>query len=301
MPKIKSLPPFERVCPQCSILLQYTTLKNRNQCERLQRRCFRCSRDVLKQPETRKKMSVAAKKRTGDKNPFFGKHHRKESIEACLLKRRLQNYEWCKTNEFRQQSSRPGKLNGMYGTSIFKRWIEKYGRNVANSKLLVLKEKLSKRFTGENNPMFGQPAPTGSGGGWGGWYKDWYFRSLRELSYVIYVLEKQQIEWVSCESHRIMIPYVFDGRNRTYTPDFLVDGNKLVEIKPKQLMEIGINCAKRDAAKVYCDDKGWIFSMVDVKNISLNELIQLHRNGLVRFNKKYEARMGLLCQMKKLN
>ena len=33
--------------------------------------------------------------------------------------------------------------------------------------------------------MYGRFSPRGSGNGWSGWYKEWYFRSLLELSYMI--------------------------------------------------------------------------------------------------------------------
>ena len=54
--------------------------------------------------------------------------------------------------------------------------------------------------------MFGRPTPQGSGNGWKGWYKGWFFRSLKELSYVVNVLEPNGDIWESAEN--IKIPYV---------------------------------------------------------------------------------------------
>ena len=56
---------------------------------------------------------------------------------------------------------------------------------------------MSASMSGEQNPMFGKQTPTGAGNGWSGWYKDWYFRSLGELSYVVNVLH-EPIDDVPC-------------------------------------------------------------------------------------------------------
>ncbi|MBR4316812.1 MAG: hypothetical protein IKP65_07630 [Alphaproteobacteria bacterium] len=45
--------------------------------------------------------------------------------------------------------------------------------------MIELKKKYSEKSKGKNNPMYGKPAPKGSGNGVSGWYKGWFFRSLR--------------------------------------------------------------------------------------------------------------------------
>ncbi len=52
--------------------------------------------------------------------------------------------------------------------------------------MTVLKEKHRQNAIGEGNNMYGRPSPQGSGNGWSGWYKERYFRSLRELMFLIY-------------------------------------------------------------------------------------------------------------------
>lgn len=80
----------------------------------------------------------------------------KVSASKRLSKRRksgdLQNVTWSIINK-----SNKGKT-----------FEEIYGKE----KAVELKEKLSERFSGEGNPMFGKPSPEGSGNGWSGWYKN---------------------------------------------------------------------------------------------------------------------------------
>jgi len=69
-----------------------------------------------------------------------------------------------------------------------------------------------KSVKGKNNPMYGKPAPKGSGLGKGQYYKSIWMRSSYEIRYAKY-LDKQNIKWLY-EFKR------FDLGNTTYTPDF---------------------------------------------------------------------------------
>ena len=293
----KTLPPFIRKCPECSAELIYTNVKNRNRAEKLGKICCSCrSKEISSRPYIIEIRSSIAQKRIGNKNSFFGKHHTKETIE----KLRKVDRSYTKTEEFRKNSARNGTQNGMYGKSFYDVWKEKYGKEEAGRKYSEWLKVQSKNSSGKNNPMYGKPAPRGSGDGWGGWYKGWYFRSLRELSYVIGVLEKTGQKWKSAENNRFSIPYInYDGAPRTYRPDFIVDEKVLVEVKPKQLMETPTNLLKKEAAIQFCTDNGFEFKMVDVKLLETDQFISLYRDGKVRFNKKYSERMELLCQKMK--
>lgn len=93
----------------------------------------------------------------------------------------------------------------MFGKTFYDIWVEKYGLEIANQKLIEFKNNRSKSSTGEKNPMFGKTSPTGSGNGWSGWYKDWYFRSINELSFMINVIERFKFTWVSGEKLKYKI------------------------------------------------------------------------------------------------
>jgi len=84
-----------------------------------------------------------------------------------------------------------------------KTWEEFYGKEKSNK----LKQNMSIRTSGENNPMYGKPSPQGSGNGWSGWYKGWYFRSLKELSYMINIIERFHLKWENGEQKKYRIEY----------------------------------------------------------------------------------------------
>lgn len=292
----RSLPPFVRNCPECGLKLIHTTLKYKNRAKKLGKRCLSCrSKEISARPEVQE-ARANFKKRFGEDNSFFGKHHSEQTKE----KLRKVDRSYTQTKEFREKSARNGAQNGMYGKSFYDVWKEKYGKKEANKRFSEWIKVQSKNSSGKNNPMYGKPAPKGSGSGWGGWYQDWYFRSLRELSYVIGVLEKTGQKWKSAENNRFSIPYInYDGVSRTYRPDFIVDERFLVEVKPKRLMETPTNLLKKEAAIQFCTDNGLEFKMVDVKLLETDQFISLYRDGKVRFNKKYSGRMELLCQKTK--
>ncbi|MFW6129631.1 MAG: TnsA endonuclease N-terminal domain-containing protein [Atribacterota bacterium] len=124
--------------------------------------------------------------------------------------------------------------------------------------------------------------------GGSGWYNGWYFRSLRELSYVINVLEYYNKKWQSAEKD-IIIEYIdYNGQKRTYRADFLVENKELIEVKPKKLMESPSNILKKRAAEEYCKNNNLIYKMVDVKILSKEELLELYNNKKIKFIKKWD-------------
>ena len=124
------------------------------------------------------------------------------------------------------------------------------------------------------------------------------YRSSWELRFMKYVDENPNIlQWASEE---LFIPYKspLDGKWHRYFPDFIIkmrdkDGKllvKMVEIKPrsqsvpptiktigskptkKYLKEVavyGINMAKWNAAKEYCDNRNWQFVVLTEKELGL--------------------------------
>ncbi len=293
----KAVPPFERKCPECGAKLTYTNVKNRNRAEKLGAICRSCRwKEINARPGIGKARIVTRRSYIGDQNPFFGKMHSEDTKE----KLKTVDRSYTQTKEFREKSARNGDQNGMYGKSFYDVWKEKHGKKEADKRFSEWLKVQSKNSSGKNNPMYGKPAPKGSGGGWGGWYQNWYFRSLRELSYVISVLEKTGQKWESAENNKFSIPYInYDGAPRTYRPDFIVNGTVLVEVKPKRLMETPTNLLKKQAAIRFCKDNGLEFKMVDVKLLETDQFVSLYRDGKVRFNKKYSERMEVLCQKMK--
>jgi hypothetical protein len=292
----KAQPPYLRVCPLCGNELRYGSVKNRNQAEKKKKICRECSiKEINSRPGIGKQRIKNRREYTGENNPFFGKHHTEDA------KKKTGNYDrvHCQSEEFKSKCSRPGQFNGMYGKTVLQVWTEKYGEQEADRKFSEMQRKKSEKSKGSNNPMYGKPSPAGSGNGWGGWYNGWYFRSLRELSYVL-VLEKKQREWRSAEGSEFRIPYTdIEGNNRTYRPDFLVDRKILVEVKPDRLMNSPLNVRKHRAARRFCKENGLEYQITDVKIIEQRRLVDMYLDGKVSFNSKYKKRMESICRLAK--
>ena len=151
-----------------------------------------------------------------------------------------------------------------------------------------IKKKISKATKGKNNPMYNKPAPTGSGNGWSGWYKGFYFRSLLELSFLIRNKENR-----ISSAETFSIPYVdYAGSERTYHPDFIMDSS-VIEVKPVKLVNTVNNKLKFEAAKKYFEDKKYDFKILTEKEIiklSKDEIISLHDNNEIKFLDRYELK-----------
>jgi hypothetical protein len=155
------------------------------------------------------------------------------------------------------------------------------------------RKKISDKVSGEKNPMYGKPSPQGSGSGWKGWYKNWFFRSLRELSYVINVIEKNKWTWFSAEKAEFAIKYVFfDNKIRTYFADFVVNEKKLVEVKPIKLHNSPLVLSKTKAAKEFCLKKSFEFEIIDPPMLEYFEISRLLQNNEIKFMEKYEKKFN---------
>jgi hypothetical protein len=274
---------YKRLCPRCSKEIFHST---EEYCESMERKKTLCKSCGCRNPNRLKRMSEI---NSGEKNPFFGKKH----TDATKSKIANRDYSVNKTKAFRDKISLTsrGSSNPMYRRSVYSVWVEKYGREEADRRLSELNKKRSDQMSGSKNNMYGKPSPQGSGNGWSGWYKGWFFRSLRELSYVITVLEKNRSTWRSAESKDLRMKYIMDGRSRTYFADFLVDGSILVEVKPKKLMGSRQNLAKRKTASRFCKERGFSYRMVDVRILDEDVIADLHSRGVIRFTKRYEMKM----------
>ncbi len=138
---------------------------------------------------------------------------------------------------------------------------------------------------GKAHHMYGKLPSINAGRGWGGWYRDHHFRSLKEACYMMR-LEAEGVSWQSAES--ICIPYVFQGGDRTYHPDFLV-GQRLIEIKPRAYQWTENNLAKQLAAEAYCATHGMTYEVTDV-TVNSDLLNQAYADGRIRFPPHVETR-----------
>lgn len=260
----------QRKCPECNKVFSYSNKYERNRAE--------------------KNKTICREHYKGNRNPFYNKKHTHETI---LFLKNLDNKSYTKTKEFRHKQSvaHSGEKNNMYGKSVYKIWIDKYGKEIADKKHEIWKKKVARK--GENNGMYGKPSPHGSGNGWSGWYKNWYFRSLHELSYMINVIERFNLLWESAEIEKLKIPYTdWDGGNKNYYADFLINNKFIVEIKPKRLFNSTTVNLKKEGAELFCEKNNLIYKLICPPEIKKEIIIQKINNGDLIFLDKYKDRIN---------
>jgi hypothetical protein len=235
----------------------------------------------------------------GDRNPFFNKKHSKESMKKMVdtsnnSECRKKYYEKIRAKEYREYLSNWMKSNSpMKGNSYYKIWVEKYGVDIADK---MNKEcSLKKSVKGEKNYWFGKTPPFGSGNGWSGWYNGWYFRSLLELSYMVNVIEKNNLKWVTGESNIFKIEYKHNNVIKNYFPDFIVNDKYMIECKPKKLWKTNLIISKKKAAEEFCEKNGLIYKLREVPKMSDDEIFLLYQKEEIvwvdRYKIKFEDRI----------
>lgn len=189
--------------------------------------------------------------------------------------------------EFRDSSYySKGELNPMFGKTVYDTWIKKYGKDIATEKYDKYKAYMSSINTGENNPMFGKPSPKGSGNGLQGWYKDFYFRSVYELKFIL-VCERFNLDIKSAENNKYKISYLdFNKTKRNYYPDYIVNDLYLIEVKPKQLHNVYEVNEKKKFAKEFCKKNNLKYKLIDYGIIEKDDFFKMYENNIINLNKK---------------
>ena len=191
---------YIRNCPHCGKEITYKTNAALQKAANKNTRCVKCNN-------------------SGSNNPFYGKTHTIVVINK-IKENNEKNIDKFKSEEFKKKMSdvTSGNKNGMYGKSVYSVWVEKYGIVIADQKMKEYKLKQSINSSGNKNPMYGKPSPNGSGNGWSGWYKNYFFKSLKELSFIL-TLEKENIKYESAEVKKFKIEYInWEGKKRNYYP-----------------------------------------------------------------------------------
>lgn len=118
-----------------------------------------------------------------------------------------------------------------------------------------------------------------------GTYKEQYsFRSSYELSAIVQLLN----EGNSIEIEPFYVWYEYNGNQRRYFPDILVNNNIVVEIKPTNRVGEDVNVAKFEAAKKWCKENNYVFEIWDEDKIDLlskDEITNMSLNGDVILTK----------------
>jgi len=281
--------------------------------------CKKCSntsvhKNKIVTPETRLKLSIShtgkvasietrlklSEQRQGDKNGFYGRKHT-ESAKNKISKHSalLSESGYFQSQDFRHKVSigtikgfdRKERDTGIRQKSVYDIWVDKYGADIANDKDADRKAKWRKSSAGENNPMYGKIAPIGSGNGWSGWYRGIYFRSLLELSYLIYMMDHDILfESGECVQHRIK----YDDNKNYYCDYYLVLQEQYIEIKPSALLYTESNLKKFKSAKDKFGDKFVVLTEKEIDKISNDRILEEYKCCNIifidRWDKKYRER-----------
>lgn len=292
-----------KVCNKCEETIGFKTPCYIN--------CKECTKVINFTQRTTYKLSLRKSKypglcsscvKKGERNPFFDKKHTKESMEKMIetsnnSEERKKYYEKIKSEEYRKYLSDWMTENSpMRGKSYYTVWIDKYGKEIADK--MNDECSLKKSVKGEKNYWFGKTPPYGSGNGWSGWYKGWYFRSLLELSYMVNIIEKYKIKWETGENNKYKIIFEYNESIKNYHPDFILNNKYMIECKPKNLWKTNLVELKANAAKEFCEKNGLIYKLRTTPILSDNEITSLYLSGdlvwIERYKLKYEERIKKL-------
>ena len=195
-----------------------------------------------------------------------------------------------------------GKNNANFGGKYCHGWGEEKWKDKFKGKTIEeiwgeetgarLRKHYKETRKGENNNMFGKPSPQGSGNGWSGWYKNWHFRSLKELSYMLFVIERFNLKWETAEKSKYKINYIdYKGDKRTYHAAFFINDKYLIEIKPKHLWNSDGVKRKKKAAIEFCKQHNFKYKLTEcVKLITYNEIKELINKNELKFIERYEEK-----------
>jgi hypothetical protein len=243
-------------------------------------------------------IKINSEKNSGENNAMFG-------VDMITRLQNKHGEDWEKYYEkFKENSARPGVLNGSFGKTnqelCFNKWM-KSGLTIEECKIKYHLNQNKNVASGERNGSFGKTPNHKCGAGWSGRYKNYYFRSLLELSYIIY-LEENNINFKSAEC--IRIKYKDENNNiKTYAPDFLlIDENKIVELKPKNLQKMKINLLKFEAARIYSSQNNYEFIVMDFPLIKMDKITILVESNIIKFNAKpYQKYLDYLDKLNSNN
>ena len=274
------------------------------------RNCPECNKEIIYKTKFSKERSEQEKClcnsccSKGEKNHFFGKTHKKESMSKMLKTKETseaykEHLEYIRSDEHRKMLSElvSGENNPRYQRPLKKIWIEKYGEEQGLKRWEEWKQ-LSKESApkGELNHQFGKPSPVGSGNGWSGWYifedeSKWFFRSFLELSYMVNEIVAKNLKWENGELKKFIINYNdYDGKNRNYFPDFVIDNKYIIECKPLNLHNSATVKAKKEAAEKYCLENNMEYIMLQPDKLSNNEILELYNTKKIVFMPRYEEK-----------
>lgn len=174
-----------------------------------------------------------------------------------------------------------------------KTYEEIYGKE----KSYLMRKNLSDKFSGKNNNMYGKPSPNGSGNGWSGWYKNIFFKSLLELSFLLNYVDRFNMKCESAEKkkYRMMYKDYYD-EERNYFADFIINKKYMIEIKPEHLRNSFINKRKKESALIFCENNNLKYKIITPKKLKFDEIKKLINTEKIKFIDRYKEKYEIWCK-----
>lgn len=208
----------------------------------------------------------------GEGNPFFNKTHSQKTKDILRQKNVGKTY----SAEVNAKKSLPKEKNGMFGRRNYDVWLEKYGEVIAKEKEAAANAK--KGRNGKLNGMYGRSPGKKAGNSIKCWYKEFYCRSLTELSFIVNYCERFHLTCATAETDvfRVTLP-----NGSTYKPDFIVNGKYVVEVKPKAFHYS--NAEKFEFVKKELASRGYIYKVIDpIQKLAYNDVFSMILTNKVR-------------------
>lgn len=288
---------ISRKCPECGKELFYTNKINCKKAKEKNSYCYSCSalnRNSNKEAITKKNTYYRVCRQCNKDisyKTYKTWHQANKRNSVCSTCKKKNSKIIGNKKEFKLNHSRmfSGSKNPMFGKTYYERWVEKFGKDAAD-KLQFKRNASAKRLTGKDHPMYGKPPSRNTGRGWSGWYHGIYFRSILELSYMIW-LDKNKIIWESAENDKFKIEYLDENNiSHCYFPDFFINNDTIVECKPKWLHKSKTVQLKAIAAKRFCILNSYKYLLTDVEKLSNSEIKLLHDTGKIVFTDRFEIK-----------
>jgi hypothetical protein len=177
----------------------------------------------------------------------------------------------------------PWRYKALNQCNTFFKKNKTYEEIYGTEKSILIKNKQSKSGKGKHgtligpkNPQYGKPAHKLSGKSSKGYYKGVFFRSIHELSFIVNVLEKNNITWETGELKKHIIPYITKtGTKRNYFPDFITE-KEIIEVKPSALINTEQNISKQQAATAHAKQKNKIYKVYTEKDFDILKQEQIN-------------------------
>jgi hypothetical protein len=106
---------------------------------------------------------------------------------------------------------------------------------------------------------------------------------------MIKVIERFNFKWENGEKGKFRVKYIdWQGQEKTYSPDFILNDKYMVECKPKKLWNSKSVKDKKEAGILKCKELGLTYKLMEITRLTIKEIKNLYDNKEIKFIDRYE-------------